>query len=70
MDEATKWQRAHDADGEISGSEVAETTYRFAKRSSSIVPHCGEGTRIPSLRSAPFTASCQESRSHANYHSL
>ena len=29
---ATRWQPAHDADGEISGSEDAETTYRFAKR--------------------------------------
>lgn len=29
---ATTWVPAHDAEGELAGSEVAETTYRFAKR--------------------------------------
>jgi glutaredoxin-related protein len=29
---ATTWVPAQDADGELDGSEVAETTYRFAKR--------------------------------------
>ena len=32
MDPKTTWTPAKDADGELAGSEVAETTYRFAKR--------------------------------------
>jgi hypothetical protein len=31
MDEATIWRPAQNADGELVGSEIAETTYRFAK---------------------------------------
>ena len=32
MDKTTSWAPATDADGELSGSEVAETTYRFSGR--------------------------------------
>jgi hypothetical protein len=32
LDAAAAWVPGEDADGELSGSEVAETTYRFAKR--------------------------------------